>query len=433
MSNTPTEPAPPTPQDCALAEENLSAARLIIRARTPYFLPAILSMVFVEEPRVPTIGTTSRLRVAYNPAYIAKQDVEQTAGLLVHETLHVWHEHFDPVRAEGRDPARVNRAQDRAINPSVAEAGFKLPPDGCWPKDVGLKDGLAWEEYYEKDQDGDSKGGCAAGSCGGCASNPGEDEPKDGDGPEASGADAGRTKAEVARIYKEVAEGIQDAVDKNQGRIPGAWKKHANATLKPARVRWEDRLAYAVRAAVAYRDGATTHRYDRPSRRQSGLGFGEGVPVLPRLREEVPDVLVGLDTSGSMGGEETSQALDEVQGILNAVGGDVRFGVCDAEMHGAFQPVASAREALSMLKGGGGTNFNPFFEAATAARPQPSVVIFLTDGGGPAPAAPPPYPVVWVYVGPYVARAAVWGQHVRVPFTEGEDVSVIEDGGSDEP
>lgn len=417
--------APPpeaTPEECATAEENLSAARLIIRTKTPYFLPAILGMLFVEDASVPTIQTSAGLRVTYSPKFIATQDVLSTAGLLVHEVLHVWHEHFDPARAGERDPARVNRAQDRAINPPVVEAGYTLPPNGCWPKDLGMKDHLPWEEYYEKDKDGPGPGGCGAGACGGCAGGRGGD----GDGGQEKGPT--RSKAEVARIYKQVAENIQDAVDKGQRRIPGAWTKQAQLLLKPSRVPWQQRLAYAVRNAVAYRDGATSHRYDGPSRRQSGLGFGEGVPVLARLREEVPDVLVGLDTSGSMGQAETSQALDEVEAILAACGAEARFGVCDAEMHGGFVTVGSAREALGLLKGGGGTDFNPFFAAATAARPRPSVVVFFTDGCGPAPEAPPPYPVIWVYVGPHVARPAEWGQHVRVPFKDSDDVVLIEDG-----
>lgn len=415
----------PTPEQRAIVEENLSAARLIIRNRAPYFLRAILGMVFVEELRVPTIGTTARLRVAYNPHFIAKQDAELTAGLLVHETLHVWHNHFDPARSAGRDRGRVNRAQDRAMNPSILEAGFKLPQGGCFPKDVGLKDGLAWEEYYEKDQDGPSSGGCGAGACGGCASNPSPGEP-DTDAPGA--ADESRTEAEVGRIYKEVAEAIQDAANKGIGRVPGAWAKQAQLALRPTRIDWLQRLAYSIRNAVAYRDGATMHGYDKPSRRQSGLGYGDGVPVLARMREEVPDVLIGLDTSGSMGQVETSQAISETESILTSLGATARFGVCDAEMHGAFTAVSTAQEALKMLKGGGGTDFNPFFEAATKASPRPSVVVFFTDGFGPAPAEPPPYPVIWVYVGPQVHRPVEWGQHVRVPYKDSDDAAAVEDG-----
>lgn len=423
--NNNNSPPPLTPRELATVDENLAAARLIVRNRTPYFLSAILAMVFVEDEHVLTIGTTRNLRVAYNPRYILEQDAETTAGLLVHEVLHVWHEHFNPARLASRDPERANRAQDRAINPSILEAGFKLPKGGCFPKDLGMRDGLTWEEYYEREPESPGGGGaCASGQCGGCAGNPNPGEPGNDEAQERGEA---RSDVEVARVLRQVAEAVRDAAAKPAGNVPGAWARTAALTLKPPRIPWERKLAHAVRHAVAVRDGATTHRYDAPSRRQSGLGFGDGVPVLPRMREEVPDVLIGLDTSGSMGTVETETALNETTHILRALGVEARFGVCDAQMHG-LKPVASAHEVLAMLKGGGGTDFRPFFAAATQARPRPSVVVFFTDGYGPAPAAAPPYPVVWVYVGPHVTRAARWGQHVRIPVREDEDVTTIEEG-----
>lgn len=411
--------AMPDAPTLALAEENLAAGRLIVRNKCPYYVPALLSFVPHIVPGLGTIGSTKNFVLSYDPAFIASVSPEETAGLLVHEILHIWDAHFD--RLGDREPGRANRAMDRAINPSILEAGFKLPKGGCMPKDIGMPDNLVWEEYYDKTPpDEEGGGGAGTGHCGGCAGNPLPGEP-DVDDKNAGG----RSEAEVARTFRQVAEGVRDAAAKSAGKMPGSWARRADDFLKPARIQWQDQLAYSTRNAMAYRDGATTHRYDFPSRRQSGLGYGPGVPILPRMRDEVPDVFVAIDTSGSMGEKELTDCLVETQGIMKATGADVRLCVIDAEVHGLAM-VKSIAEAAAMLKGGGGTDFRPAFQAAMSARPRPSLIVFLTDGYGPAPEAEL-IPTIWVYVGSMVRKAAPWGVHIRVPTEDGNDT--IEDDG----
>jgi predicted metal-dependent peptidase len=79
------------------------------------------------------------------------------------------------------------------------------------------------------------------------------------------------------------------------------------------------------------------------------------------------------------------------------------------------------REVVRHLKGGGGTDFVPVFEAAAHMRPRPEVLVFCTDGMGPAPAEPPyPLRVIWLLVGPYKQRPYAYNG----PITYGEFIEV---------
>lgn len=102
----------------------------------------------------------------------------------------------------------------------------------------------------------------------------------------------------------------------------------------------------------------------------------------------VPRVVFIVDTSGSMGGMGPSGRLNpvmsEVKGLFDALGVDVVFGVCDAEMKDIIE-AKNIEECLKLLEGGGGTSFVPIFEAVEKLRPKADLLIIGTDAIGPAP------------------------------------------------
>lgn len=247
------------------------------------------------------------------------------------------------------------------------------------------------------------------GWCGGCAGRPMPGEPTEGD-PHA------RSDAELQRLARQVAEAIREAASRSRGTVPGGWARWADEALEPPRIPWQTKLARLTRCAVAYRTGAVDHRYDAPSRRQAGVGYGRGKPILPRLRHPVPNVTVIIDTSGSMGSAELGDAAREVSGVLKAVGAQVTLTVCDSDVHG-LRKVRHIQDALGMLRGGGGTDMRPAFEAAMKERPRPEVIVCITDGlvGNCVPdRAPQGVQVLWVGVGPHRMRPAPWGEYVEV-------------------
>ncbi len=141
--------------------------------------------------------------------------------------------------------------------------------------------------------------------------------------------------------------------------------------------------------------------------------------MIPALRAPVPKVAVAIDTSGSMGAGELTSALREAAGVLAAVGAQVTLATCDAAVHG-LQRVRSVADVRKQLKGGGGTDFCPVFAAMDKAPGgRPDVLIFITDGGGPAPAqAPHNMKVIWLLVGEHRCKPMSpwggWGEVIEV-------------------
>jgi predicted metal-dependent peptidase len=128
----------------------------------------------------------------------------------------------------------------------------------------------------------------------------------------------------------------------------------------------------------------------------------------------VPRVIVAVDTSGSMTEKDLSTALRETRGVMKAVGASVEFCACDAQVH-TLKKVDKWEELPSLLKGGGGTDFVPVFNAVDKLNPRPEVLVFVTDGCGPAPVTPPPgLKVIWLLVGNYRHKPVPWGEYIEV-------------------
>ena len=111
--------------------------------------------------------------------------------------------------------------------------------------------------------------------------------------------------------------------------------------------------------------------------------------ILPSLRRRLPRVCVVIDTSGSVSDTELGSALLEVAEISHALSGRrdlVSVLPCDAAAPVAH-PLCRAEEIP--LLGGGGTDLRTGFATALRARPQPDVIVVLTDGQTPWPISRP--------------------------------------------
>lgn len=439
------------------ARQALAVARLIARERAPYFRSALLALVPREMPGLNTLGVSRAGILYYDPETILAWDHKQLATGLEHEIGHWVRKHADRADrlgivegeytdAKGKARAELwNTAADFEINDDLVRAKREFPHGyGALPKDAGLPDGRTAEEYFrelEKQAAAQPKTNPPGGAGGAAGAGRKKVDPSSAGGPPVAGPGAppsgpsvgngwcgsvagraipgedpndkaARSEADVERICKQVAEDVRShAKSKGIGTVPANLLRWAEETLKPAKIPWRSKLARAARRAIAFRPGAVDYRYNRISRRQAGLGFGPGRPVLPALVQPVPQIEVWVDTSGSMGAEELGAGLSEIRGVMDAVGATVQFGALDAAVH-EFRPVKTWKDILPLLKGGGGTDFRPAF--AAKRRVQPDVMIFVTDGCGPAPEVAPPYKVIWLLVGRYRQIPAAWGEVIEI-------------------
>jgi len=417
------------PEQLKAAEVTMGRGRMYLREACPWFRPMMLKLVPRWSMTVPSIAVTKGAILVVNPLFIAGLNDEEMAYLLAHELMHMFTHTSD--RCGDRDPGEWNCASDRAINCILEDIpALKMPSGdrkGLLPSDIKMPNYLVADEYYRApkpedesggdgdDEEGESKPGKGKpkakpgqGACGGCAGNPVDGEPDDAGDPDARG------EAELDRSARNMAEAIQDAETKQRGSVPAGLVRIAAGMLAPPKVDWRKMLAAEIRSAIQWAAGHTNHRYDAPSRRQSGVGWGAGRPILPRLRQPIPEVACVIDTSGSMSQNDVGAAVRETMGVAKSCCAPITLCVCDAAVHG-MKPVTTLKEVLGLLAGGGGSDFRPAFRELEKRKPRPSVLVFLTDGEIGVPDHAPNWArVIWVSIGKSAKAPAAWGRHVHV-------------------
>lgn len=415
--------------------QKMATARILATKQAPFLQRGLLALTPIEDSTVlsgdtPTFGVTEDMVLRWHPEALAKWTPEQTAAVLLHEISHVLRDHADRFRSlkAPDDQGLWNMAGDFEINDDLIAMGLELPGDPCLPSKEGWDDGLPAEGYYallkakQKQGRGSAKpgGGCCAGHCGSGAGNPLPGDPPPGTkkikGSSSGNAKgAGRSQADIQRVKLQVAEDIKQASSQGRGNVPSGWVQWADNFIKPAKVRWQDKLARIIRGVVSNKAGLKDYSYMRPSRRQGAYGFGMGFPILPALCGFTPRIAVGVDTSGSMGADGISRAASELVAILHTVAGDVDYIACDCSVH-VQTKVRSGQDLSKLFTGGGGTSFIPVFEAVSKMKPKPSVFIFVTDGDGEAPPEPPKgVSVIWVLCGAYRRDPGVsYGEKIHI-------------------
>jgi predicted metal-dependent peptidase len=143
---------------------------------------------------------------------------------------------------------------------------------------------------------------------------------------------------------------------------------------------------------------------------------GVGSPRLSSLVDITPEVVVAIDTSGSMTQQAHAAALGELNGVLRALNLSVTLITCDARVHEARE-VRNLRDALPLMKGGGGTDFDPIFAHVAKMKQRPDLLVVLTDGICESPTVSlPGVRVLWVIIG--TRNELKPGRNIFIPSNE---------------
>jgi predicted metal-dependent peptidase len=119
-------------------------------------------------------------------------------------------------------------------------------------------------------------------------------------------------------------------------------------------------------------------------------------------------VMAIVDTSSSVGPRDLALISSELEVI--AATNDVLVVECDA----AVRRVYPFTSSLTEVRGRGGTDFRPPLKESFLAKHRPGLLVFFTDGHGPAPLHQPRVPVLWCLTATGV-RPAPWGREIRLP------------------
>jgi len=402
-------------QEKLSAEDKLTKARIQLQAEKPFWSYLVMHLKFIEDKSIPTMGVDRYGNLYYNPDFVDKLTEETTKGVLCHEVMHCALEHFE--RGEKKNHQLFNIAGDTVINAILLADGIELPNnlDIIYPinnqveilgvKIKNITDKTA-EEIYDKLRSRimkELKGSTI--SFGGYV----EKEAK---------RDS-RTKGFDKHIYDKNGEkekGDSDAIGKDKkgvnwkkvlvdacsfarqrGTLPRGMERIVEKLLK-THIDWRGLLYKYITSQIPI-----DYTWSKPSKRSFSLNT-----YLPAVTRETIDVVVAIDTSGSISQGELTQFISEISSIVNSFKNvDLTAIVCDAEVHGVYKlRNATIDEVIKKigknLKGGGGTSHIPVFNWINREKPSAKFIICFTDGWTEFPkASQVNIPTLWVLAGDY--------------------------------
>ena len=421
-------------------EAKLSRARTQLLLNQPFFGTLCLRLKLVPMPSFPTMATDGR-RLVYNPAFVDKLTPAELEGVLAHEVMHCALAHH--CRRGERDAQLWNQAADYAVNPILIGNGITLPKDALI--DPAFAD-LGAEEIYARlmKQGQDSaqaeippqSPNTGAGDGGNAPDQTPQDAPLETQSPQrepqqqaeltglsarplpvrpggfgevldaVSEDDEPASLAELSRQMHEWAINAEQALRsaKACGHEPGGMER----PLKQARESTHDWRAI-LRDFIAATN-PSDYRWAPPNRRFVSSGL-----YLPSVeRSGLGEIVIVVDTSGSIVAQELEQFAGEINSIINEAHPEsIRVVYCDAAVQSVEEFGPSEPIKLSP-KGGGGTDFVPPFRWVEENDIEPKCLIYLTDLCCHSFPGPPDYPVLWVTD---AHKTAPFGETLRISVT----------------
>ena len=385
-----------------------------------------------------------RLRLYYSQAFVEKISLEHLGGVLHHEVNHVLFEHVFHIPEPGEDRAAMTVAQEVTVNEWVPEP---LPLKPILLSDYPfLKPDEDTETRYRqligkvKDEfpvmripavDGADRGGkgdlddpqgngdSGKGQKDGAPA--GEADAGAGGGPEQGALDRHASWAEIQgnldaakavsdcdieRVWlslpsdqrKKVPEAVKVAIDEPcHGTCTCTDASKSDLNLGKARVQWQTVLRPYVGRAVMR--GPT---FGRPPRRCPNL-----VGIVPgkARRQPLPRVMAAIDTSPSL----TDAMLADISAELSRMSRCYPVTVVECDL--MIRAVYPYTKPIRSVHGRCGTDLRPPFDPEFLRSQKADVVVYFTDGDGPAPEKAPPVPVIWCLT-KGGANKAGWGREV---------------------
>ncbi len=393
--------------------------------RFPFTGGFLMRMEFVpvRDCRLRTAATDGE-RIFMDMAFCSRLSADERLFVMAHEVWHCVLMHM--LRCQTRDPSAFNVATDMEVNRMLKKEGLKAPDWCLMPKREWEE--LSAEEIYEQirkrpkqlkiSQNQNGAGAQADGGIGGDKQFDKHVYPStsSGEGNTIAVTDqwgeVGFDKDYAPLITKELSDKIRERIvsiaqqiERTRGELPAHLESVVRAALRP-QIRWQEVLAQFVTSCYG-----GSRRWLPPNRRHISQGL-----YLQSSRKEHLQAAVAVDTSGSTT-EDLPQFFSELTSLLNTFG-DYELTViqCDCEIQNvekfdAYNPFHSPDWKTF---GHGGTDFRPpFVYVAEHPEIEPSCLIYITDGYGPAPDNPPPYPVLWLLTGDG-EKPATWGRELRL-------------------
>jgi len=398
------------------AKERVVKARIKLQ-QSAYFIYSILfySQYRMDE-NIPTAAADIKGNMLFSPKFVESLDEEELKGVMHHETTHIALMH--PMQMQSRQPMVFNIAADIVANIYTRESGHTLPRgslecnyrgtfeiiinntdiviEDCRGKSAVVIYDEIMKQLHDADED---PGECGEGDTGGEGErgNPTGDHNwdeifegfVDEDGNPVEGQ-KGVAEEAVGEIGKELKDRIRNAYSatKARGDMPGGLER-AIGQIFDSKLNWRWLVERAIVASLPYDTS-----WDRPSKKS----FATGV-YMPHVVKEGAEVIVSLDTSYSMmGQDDLNDSISEVVGMaLQCRNIDMKIVICDAVIHRIYHVSNGSIEKIKAItmEGGGGTSHRPVYEWVEKNHPDCKLLINITDGWSDFPESSS-IPSLWV-------------------------------------
>jgi hypothetical protein len=297
--------------------------------------------------------------------------------LVAHEVLHVVYDHMG--RRDHRDPQLWNIANDYAVNADLrkhkigefittVECLFEQKYEGVSSEEIyddllkniqkisldDLIDKLL-DEHMDDNDEGEGQDGS---------------EPLDGSGKRPKKMSAEEREQTRQEMKQAIINAAQSA---DAGTLPKGVERLIKDMTAPV-MPWRELIQTNLTSAIK-----TDYSFSRPSRRSWHMDA-----VMPAMTpgEEI-DVTVMIDMSGSISNAQGMAFLSEVAGMMEAFDGyRIHVACFDTRVYNPKDYSSETLETIDEyeLAGGGGTDFDCFFEYLKEEGRVPTRLIVFTDG-----------------------------------------------------
>lgn len=366
------------------AEQRLSKNITAIMGNPKYV--ALAGVLMIGEKGIkddcPTAYTNGRDDY-YGRAFVDGLADSEFRFLILHETYHKLFKHLTTWEHLYKDDAKLaNMACDYVINLMIADENrdmFAVMPKDAEGNAIGLLDekfrNMDTAQVYKilKQEQEENGGGEGEGEGEGEGAGAGLDE-HDWEGAQEMSADEQRELAQ--EIDQAIRQGALTA-----GKVGSGGNRAIDQLLQPE-VNWRGEMNEFITETCRGNDDST---WRQPSRRHMAMGI-----LRPSgITERVGELVIGIDTSGSIGQQELTKCLSEIKGVCDMVKPEsVRIlywdtKVCSDELYGDVPNACASLEQLTQTTkpaGGGGTMVQCVPDYIRDNNINAQAVIVLTDG-----------------------------------------------------
>jgi predicted metal-dependent peptidase len=357
--------------------EKLITARVGLLLRASFFGNLATRLKLVNADEWCSTAATDGRHFYYNSRFIQMLRPKEIEFLFGHEVLHCVYDHFG--RRGSRDPQLFNIANDFAVNADLIKhrVGEKITTVPCLhdSKYDGMSSEEIYDILYEKaekidisdlldkmiDEHLDGEG----------------DADSDGDGDQ-EGKGKGRPKlsdADRQAIKDEIKEAMlaAAATTDGAGNIPAGVMRMIKELTEP-QMNWRELLRMNLESTIK-----SDYTWMRPSRR----GWHMEAVMPGRKNDEMIDIAIAIDTSGSIGEKMLKDFLGEIQGIMDSFPA-YKIHVVSFDTD-TYNPVQYDSDNLDSIvdyepAGGGGTDFDAIYRYLKDEDIQPRRLVVFTDG-----------------------------------------------------